>query len=284
MTLKIITGYFQIFQKSFFQALGLLSSVFTITAIFCEIKSFLLIILVASFMLSVAYALFKTWPCKKISFCFHNNIKLNIELGDIFEHREKDIVVIPVNSYFDTVADDKIIAKNTVHGKFLEYYGKNGDIKELRNLIASYLKEKNISPISNNNSTSRLPRYPLGTVAEISDPVKDENRIFYLVASTDFDDNNHVIPNPGCYFNIMIKLLVFIDIHNNGWPIFLPLIGAGQAGLNVTKKDLLQAMINAFIFCPHYTATAGTSIIIKENDNNEVPLKMIKYVNNDYNI
>ncbi len=45
-----------------------------------------------------------------------DNTDTKIEFGDIF--KESGLIVIPVNEYFDTIIDDRIIAKNTLHGQF----------------------------------------------------------------------------------------------------------------------------------------------------------------------
>ena len=118
----------------------------------------------------------------------------------------------------------------------------------------------------------------MGTVAEI----QDEDNTFFLTATTEFDCNNHVIYEPELYFSTLQTLLRYIDTHNNYRPVFIPIIGSGQAGLGLKKKEILQAMIDSFSFCPHYNTPKGTYIMIHKSDRKELPLRLIQFANNNY--
>ena len=49
-----------------------------------------------------------------------NQTKVNVKVGDIFTVQEGELNVIAFNDFFDTIVDNRIIAKESLHGKFLK--------------------------------------------------------------------------------------------------------------------------------------------------------------------
>ena len=47
-----------------------------------------------------------------------NGTTINVYIGDIFQQKD-GLKVIPMNEYFDTQVDDTIVAKKSLHGKYL---------------------------------------------------------------------------------------------------------------------------------------------------------------------
>lgn len=62
-----------------------------------------------------------------------------IKTGDIFE--QDKLKVINFNEYFDTVVDNKIIAENSLNGKFIKE--KVADVKGLDEIIKQSLANTN---------------------------------------------------------------------------------------------------------------------------------------------
>ena len=120
----------------------------------------------SAFMLSLIYAVWNIIPIRNISLLLRNNIKINIQVGDLFS--KKGIIVIPVNTRFDTIADDIIIAKSTLHGQFLQYYKakyQNRDLdkeieKSLKN-ITQVNKVKVMNKEKKNILWELLPKYKM---------------------------------------------------------------------------------------------------------------------------
>lgn len=76
------------------------------------------------FTLATIYALYANRSKNKIKLKLSDKVKAQIFFGDLFE--SKEIIVIPVNEYFDTIVDEKIISSNTIHGKFVQkFFGGN---------------------------------------------------------------------------------------------------------------------------------------------------------------
>lgn len=87
-----------------------------------ELSAIIKIILILLFMLvnfGVAFVL--GWPLSKINLKISNKIDLNIYYDDLF-NQNGIIIIIPVNEYFDTLVDERIISSSTVHGQFIKKY------------------------------------------------------------------------------------------------------------------------------------------------------------------
>ena len=89
-----------------------------------------------------------------------NGSNVNIFVGDIFS--QEGLKIIGVNDFYDTINDDKIIAKKTLHGQFLKKY--ESSIAEIDNCISSdkalenFVVEKSV-----NRAPGKSTRYQLGT-------------------------------------------------------------------------------------------------------------------------
>ncbi|EMI8339054.1 TPA: hypothetical protein SMR96_000985 [Proteus mirabilis] len=99
-------------------------------------------------------------------------VKLTIKYNDIFS--EKGIVIIPVNDYFDTLVDDEIISRNTLHGKFINKFYSD-DINQLNNQIKKELRNHHGEKIPSRKHGNKV-RYPLGTTIKI----RRDDQVFFL--------------------------------------------------------------------------------------------------------
>ena len=118
----------------------------------------------------------------KIELSLTDNTDTEIEFGDIFD--ESGLIVIPVNEYFDTIVDDRIIAKNTLHGQFIERYFKD-DQDPLKREIQKGLKSQTAT-VNNTRRRGNKSRYELGTAVRID----REGKSFLLIAMTRFNEND----------------------------------------------------------------------------------------------
>lgn len=104
-----------------------------------------------------------------------NNSNFKIKTGNIFE--EPGLKVINFNEYFDTCVDNKVIAKNSLNGKFIETYVPN--IGNLDKIINESLIPYEINKTRKN---AKKKKYKLGSIVEYND--------FLLVALTKFNSEN----------------------------------------------------------------------------------------------
>lgn len=153
------------------------------------------------------------------------------------------VKVIPVNEYFDTHLGDGIVAPNTIHGLFLKKY--QGQIPKIDSMIRKALDSK--EPLSGShrerNMVKDLPQtpYPLGTCIRLT----IENKMYLLVAITRFNEYEHVDLKLSEYPIVIQKLFYEMEQLSDAKPVYLPLLGGGQAGVKLTKMQLLNTIIRA---------------------------------------
>lgn len=93
--------------------------------------------MVVFLVINLGYAMYKSRPKKKLTIFITKKLKVNIFFGDLFEGKTN--IVIPVNEYFDTLVDDKVISSKTLHGMLVRYiFG--GNEQNLINQINEQLK------------------------------------------------------------------------------------------------------------------------------------------------
>ena len=166
---------------------------------------------------------------------------VDLVFGDIFKFgfdnrkREKNIIVIPVNTSFEThitVKTEKekfpLVSEKTIHGMWLSrMYKCKYKEEEINNSIKSYLKKYNINLIDDYNN------YPIGTISEIY----HKHMIFYLLAISKFDENNNAKSYKHDIRNSLKNLLKHYDKFGQGYHLYLPLIGTGLSRANLSNKD-----------------------------------------------
>lgn len=254
---------------------GLLASAVTIVSTFVPcIGKLGIYALFGLLLLSIVIAVLVAWPTKSIEIKISQTATLKIYEGDIFSIK-KGVVVIPVNDYFDTLVDNKVVGSGTLHGMFVNKFRKehpeiNLD-EEIRKSLSAYeYKEKKDRQIE-----GKQYKYPLAAVARVS--VSPELH-YYLLAATEFNWENHPIDQPEKYSYILQKLYKYINTNCSGLPVYIPIIGTGQMGLDLTKEDVLFEMIHNMMLVKPYVTRSGSNIVIYKGDMPEISLNRIKYL------
>jgi hypothetical protein len=276
-------NYIGVLWEKFLYQLGIWSTITSIIAIVSsttEWGCYKWILLVAAILLSILISYCQVYcKRKKLSIAVNHRSNINISYGNIFE--KEGVIVIPVNDYFDTHVGDGIIAPNTIHGKFIEKYFKN-NTSELDAKIDAAL-----SGTTGENNLNRQPcglkikKYPLGTCARIF----HDNKIFILVVSSCFNENNHAVLNISEYPILIQQLYYHIEQYHENNPVYIPLIGSGMAGIDRTKMQLLNYMIAGAFYTDHLSISQGLNIILYPEDGNTLPdihLNIIKYQFKNY--
>ncbi len=182
---------------------------------------------------------------------------INIKIGNILD--ENDIAIIPVNRNFDTIVDDRIISRCSVHGQFIEKYFKD-NIVELDRQIDESLEGIGFEPVQRNVGKTKL--YPVGTTAIVTSNEKK----FYMLALTTFDESNVSNCSVSDYYLSISRLLEFIDRNSQGYPVCMPIIGGGLSRIRVDeKKDLIETLIS-MIKVFGFEIPSKISIIVYEED------------------
>lgn len=182
------------------------------------------------------------------------NKKIKIFYGDILKiafpkkDRGKKIVVIPVNTCFDTVVGHGLVSENTIHGKWIKGMKKKGaSIAKLDKEIAQNINEQGLKPLGE-YSASQKPKgkkswFPQGTVLSIKGEL---GLTYYLLALSEFDDNLNAQCSKEEFVGCIQSLIAFYDKNGQGSPIYLPLMGTGLSRVNISPEESLNTLVNMF--------------------------------------
>ncbi len=257
--------------KSLLIAIGALSSFVTIlwalfsTSLSPVVSKCPWIFLFSFLIIGLVYALFTNRKKSTIKLKLSEKVKATVCFGDIFD--AEGIIVIPVNEYFDTIVDDKIVSSKTIHGMFIKNYfgGNEANLKkQIKNSLSSY------EPLEVNSirQSGNKKRYQLGTVCE----VKAENKIYYLVALTRFNENHRAEVKNSEYQRVLCDLFSFIEQNSQGRIINVPLIGAGHSGVNLSKQKLLEFLLFSIALKDGLTLINGVNILLHDSIKDDIDL------------
>lgn len=272
---EVAVKFLKLFLRNTLIALGITSSVVTVLwAIFsvqlnelvkgCEWYFLGFIVLT-----NIIYGVVSVLPKTKVKLKLGENLKVDVSFGDIFE--KDGIVVIPVNDYFDTLVDEKVVSSNTIHGIFVKrFFG--GNEKQLKRLISSSLK--NIVPIEINKARKQgnQSRYPLGTVA----CVPYNGKSYYLVALTRFNGNHRAEVTKSEYQRVLCDLFDYVEQNSQGNRVNVPLIGGGHSGLDLPKQKLLEFLLLSISLNDKLSLINGLEVVLHQGIKNEISLNIVQ--------
>ena len=189
-------------------------------------------------LICISYAVWQVIPKKSLSITINEILKVNIKVGDLFSYRDH-LIVIPVNEYFDTLVDNKVVAKSSIHGQFIDKYFTHSN--DLRAVIDAELTKLSNLQYSTVQRSSGLPqrKYELGTAIS----VENAGTKFLLVAFTHFDSNNCAYLDVHAIQAVVNKTYNAIRSHANGLPVAMPILGTGLAKIAITPKKMLQYLL-----------------------------------------
>ncbi|MED2148100.1 DUF6430 domain-containing protein [Bacillus thuringiensis] len=235
-----------------------------------ETLKFRVLLIVLFMLINIGIAVAISWPKNKIKIRINNKIKLNVFFGDIFKQKD-NIVVIPVNEYFDTLVDEKVISSKTLHGLFIKnIFG--GDVNSLERSLTSELSHYKESEMNTSRKNGKFQKYKIGTTVNI----EKDGISYFLFAFSRFDDANKA----ECFnvdYQIALKdLLNYIHENSQGKEINIPLIGGGQSGVNLTKQKLLEYLIFSIQIHENLTVSGDINIVLHQNLKEDIDLNKIK--------
>lgn len=182
----------------------------------------------------------------------NNGHALYLQYGDIFDANEvvdstkRRNIVVPVNRCFDTLVDNRIVSAQTVHGiAFSRLYASGKyTVENLSFLIDKSLKNTDYDVLSKKEKPEgKRKRYPVGTVVDLPGY---KNEHFFLWALSTFDSNLKAHTSMLEYALAVQKLIESCNADSEGFPIVLPLVGAGLSRTKKEQQDILKYLISAF--------------------------------------
>lgn len=196
-----------------------------------------------------------------------NGSPLEVKVGDIFE--EGELRVINFNEYFDTIVDDKLIAKTSLNGMFLETY-----ISDITALDTAIEQDSHLARGEGNASrkSGKKIRYKLGSIHVAGDNL--------LVTFSKFDKDNKANLSMREYINCLMTFWDEIDRVFAGKSVSMPLMGAGMTrfkGADVSEQELLDLLIWSFkVSRVKFKYPAKVTIVIHESAKDKINFYELK--------
>lgn len=212
---------------------------------------FMCLNIVFSFVISVLCV----WARKQKLIWENGTGKIVAAYGDILKKGfpkkdgKKKIVVIPVNTHFDTIVDDEIsgdnnplVSPNTIHGQWIKKMLEIYSLEQINDNIEQSLSKIQKSGINDSErERGNKISYPTGTIAT----VKGKNGVtFFLLALSKFDDKNNAHCSDSEYIEAIMKLVEFYNSKGQGYPIYIPLMGTNLSRAGLSHELAYKKMIS----------------------------------------
>lgn len=238
--------------RNYLSVIGIVSSIVTLISFFGTAQNMeISVIYIATIFIAILALIFiyMWWSANQQKYVRLriNNTEIRIREGNIFELLEKDpkdrrgeISIIGVNDYYDTIVDDRIIAKKTLHGQYIERIADAGKLEQLEQAIETdemINKEDNYVEATE-RTRGRKRRYSIGSLVEFE--------AYVLAAFTKFDENNKAFLTSEEYIEFWMRFWNNIDEIYAGRTINIPLMGAGITRFRnskLSKQELLEIML-----------------------------------------
>lgn len=165
--------------------------------------------------------------------------EIKIQKGDIFSTEIYDnpefIKVINANDYFDTIVNEEIISKRSVHGQFL--LRDDVDVHKLNINISNdkRLNGRHKVGTNDNRETGNKVRYELGSIFKYSDDI-------FLTALTHFDQYNKAYLSIQDFIRFLINFWDEIDELYAGRTVVITLFGSNLARLDNNTYNNTQIL------------------------------------------
>lgn len=255
-------------NNDFFKILSAIGTVLALTLSFVEIssefKSIIGVLFLTSIMIIYLILFYNANKRKSAKFKI-NNSTLEVKVGDIFS--ESDLKIIPFNEYFDTIVDDRIIAKRSLNGLYIEKYFKE-NVVELDKLISNHEDlEKTFISKEENRRYGKKKKYRLGSIVT--------NEEYILLAFSKFNERNKAKITIIDYVLCLLKMWEELNLVYAGRSISVPLLGSGiteiEGHCQITDHELLNIIIWTFEISRMKVAhPAKVNIIISENNKQNI--------------
>lgn len=195
------------------------------------------------------------------------NTRVQIVVGDIFNEVGKKI--IPCNEYFDTIVDDVIVAKRSLHGQYIQK--KVTNIKELDNKIAKSLGSEPIVRTDPKRKNGKTIAYRLGTIYKDND--------YWLLAYSKFDKNNRAYLSAQDYAKCYMNMWSEIDKYHAGNTVCMPVMGS--SGIVRIQDNTPQLLLENILWTFRLSGvnlgrTASLRIIVHESMADDINFLKLK--------
>lgn len=201
-------------------------------------------------------------------------MSVSVGVGDIW--KAEGLKVMAWNEFFDTQVDDKIIARRSLHGRYITNY--ESDINALDDAIArdpslqSKIAEEGVRRPLGGKTT----RYKLGSIFVRGD--------FLMLAFTKFDAANRAYLTLAAYVDCLASFWKELNTIYSMRSITIPLMGSGitrfidSAGQTMPEQSLLRMMLwTLWQSNCKFAAPCKISIVLTEDALDKIDLLALEY-------
>lgn len=159
------------------------------------------------------------------------------------KQKQKRIVLISMNTHFDTLVNNRVVSATSVHGQWIGWMKAAGiESDELNRRIQAAATEQNLISIRSDQKEGNKEAYPRGTIIEID----HENTRFFLLALSEFDDNLNAQTDKEQIIDVVKEICDYYDKHGCGQPMFTPLIGTELSRAKISERESIMIMKSIF--------------------------------------
>ena len=163
--------------------------------------------------------------------------RITVTFGDLFAH--KGVKAIAVNNFFDSIVDDDLVSRRSLHGEAIERFWRGNSV-QWQQQVYEDLGDKEFEEVPRAKGNSR--RYEIGTTARAT--AKDEEFLFVALGETD-PENNVTYATAASLIIAVRGLVVRARSVCANRPLNLPLIGSGLSRVGVKNAVLVDLMLTA---------------------------------------
>lgn len=202
-----------------------------------------------------------------------NGKAVYVKYGDLFNEKipgksdGRRNICFAVNRCFDTVVDNRLITETetSVHGAALKRVYKDGlfDPCSMNTAI-----QASVSPsaqfeqlMMEQKPEGNLRRYEIGTGADVT---ISNSLHYFMIAIGKMDSRLTISAKDGEYCLAIQRRIEFIDAYSQGFPVLLPILGAGLTRISQDEPALLKYMVECLRMNKAHVNTA-VYIIIKDD-------------------
>lgn len=295
--MRRIRQNFNIFKHHFLKALSILFSILSAVLLLISREEFginsvcrAIMVFAITFIIAIADAILVTCFYRKKEVFDSGHGKLILKYDDLwriafpnhrscFRPKNKRIVVVSVNTTFDTLVDTELstvkkplVSANTMHGQWvMEMQKHNVNVAALNDAIQKNLECQEIKPVKRLNhsqkSRGNLSCFEKGTIAVY----EYDNTIFYLLALSEFDENNNAQSTKNELIETIERLIAYYDNYGQGYELYIPLLGTGMSRTDVTPNEALQIIVSYFKIYKS-KIHGNVSIVVYKKQRDAIPL------------
>lgn len=215
---------------------------------------------------------------RKVTIVKETQLSITVRYGNLWKFgfpkysKKQRIVVVNVNTAFDTIVDGPEVVKplvsaTSIHGQWiLNMAAHNIKSEDLNYKIKESFRQQEILPSSTKNKTrGNSEIYPRGTIAVYP----YENTTFYLLAMAEFDDDNNAQNTQEKLRKTILKLIEYIGKFSQNCDVYIPIMGSGISRTGIDDQTALELLLSN-LKLNKKSLRGNINIVVYEKDRDKV--------------